>query len=270
MLNQETGIRGYIVTGDGSSLQPYRSGRARVVQDLAALRQLAKRRPEIAGDVASSARLVHGSSSSTSSRSRWSSEAAPASGGRRGTSWPASSSSTGSAPTPPGSPPARTQIVSEARDEPAAHVLRAARDRPRRGRDRRRDRLLAAPLGAPPHLVALRRRARAPRGGGAGSAGVALAGARRRRSRPARRGGDGPLLESRRQRVPREGGGRRARPPARGGRARAPADRAGARPGGRRRGPAARRRRRGALARREGDAVSRGARARAAGRHGRA
>ena len=58
MLNQETGIRGYVVTGDGQSLEPYRTGRAKVAQDLAALRALARRRPEIAGDVAASARLV--------------------------------------------------------------------------------------------------------------------------------------------------------------------------------------------------------------------
>lgn len=58
MLNQETGIRGYVVTGDGRSLGPYRSGRATVAEDLAALRALARRRPEIAGDVAASARLV--------------------------------------------------------------------------------------------------------------------------------------------------------------------------------------------------------------------
>ena len=58
MLNEETGIRGYVVTGDGKSLDPYRSGRANVAQDLAALRQLARRRPEITGDVASTARSV--------------------------------------------------------------------------------------------------------------------------------------------------------------------------------------------------------------------
>jgi two-component system, OmpR family, phosphate regulon sensor histidine kinase PhoR len=58
MLNQETGIRGYVVTGDGTSLRPYRAGRAEVSQDLANLQQLARRRPEIAGDVAASARLV--------------------------------------------------------------------------------------------------------------------------------------------------------------------------------------------------------------------
>jgi CHASE3 domain-containing protein len=54
MLNQETGIRGHVVTGDGRSLEPYRSGRATVAQDLAALRALARQRPEIAGDVAAS------------------------------------------------------------------------------------------------------------------------------------------------------------------------------------------------------------------------
>ena len=58
MLNQETGIRGYVVTGDGQSLAPYRTGRAKVAQDLAALRRLSRRRPEIADDVNASARLV--------------------------------------------------------------------------------------------------------------------------------------------------------------------------------------------------------------------
>lgn len=58
MLNQETGIRGYVVTGDGRSLGPFREGRAKVAQDLAALRQLTRRRPEITGDVASSGRVV--------------------------------------------------------------------------------------------------------------------------------------------------------------------------------------------------------------------
>lgn len=58
MLNQETGIRGYVVTGNGQSLEPYRTGRAGVAQDLAALRRLARRRPEIAGDVEATATLV--------------------------------------------------------------------------------------------------------------------------------------------------------------------------------------------------------------------
>ena len=58
MLNQETGIRGYVVSGDGRSLEPYHTGRAGVARDLAALRQLARRRPEIARDVATSGRLV--------------------------------------------------------------------------------------------------------------------------------------------------------------------------------------------------------------------
>jgi len=58
MLNQETGIRGYVVTGDGKSLEPYRAGRTKVAEDLAALRQLSRRRPEIAGDVNATARLV--------------------------------------------------------------------------------------------------------------------------------------------------------------------------------------------------------------------
>src|SRR5690349_5018107 len=58
MLNEETGIRGYVVTGDGESLEPYRAGRTKVAQDLAELRLLARRRPEIAGDVAESTKHV--------------------------------------------------------------------------------------------------------------------------------------------------------------------------------------------------------------------
>jgi two-component system phosphate regulon sensor histidine kinase PhoR len=58
MLNQETGIRGYLITGSDASLEPYRSGRLGVSRDLAALRQLSRRRPEIAPGVASSTRLV--------------------------------------------------------------------------------------------------------------------------------------------------------------------------------------------------------------------
>jgi two-component system phosphate regulon sensor histidine kinase PhoR len=59
MLNQETGIRGYLITGNGKSLEPYRTGRSGVSRDLAALRRLSGRRPEIAPDVDSSADLVN-------------------------------------------------------------------------------------------------------------------------------------------------------------------------------------------------------------------
>jgi two-component system phosphate regulon sensor histidine kinase PhoR len=59
MLNQETGVRGYVVTGDGRSLEPYRTGRVQVAQDLAALRRLARRRPEIRGDIDSTALRIH-------------------------------------------------------------------------------------------------------------------------------------------------------------------------------------------------------------------
>ena len=58
MLNEETGVRGYLITGDPSSLEPYERARSAVAGDLDALDRLAKRRPEIAGDLASERRLV--------------------------------------------------------------------------------------------------------------------------------------------------------------------------------------------------------------------
>jgi methyl-accepting chemotaxis protein len=58
MLNQETGVRGYVITRDPDSLTPYEQARTQVDDDLAALAALAKRRPEIAGDLAASRRLV--------------------------------------------------------------------------------------------------------------------------------------------------------------------------------------------------------------------
>jgi PAS domain S-box-containing protein len=58
MLNQETGVRGYVITRDADSLTPYEHARTAVDQDLTALDRLAKRRPEIAGDIAAARRSV--------------------------------------------------------------------------------------------------------------------------------------------------------------------------------------------------------------------
>jgi two-component system phosphate regulon sensor histidine kinase PhoR len=58
MLNEETGVRGYLITGDRSSLQPYYEARTGITGDLAALRLLESRRPEIAPDVAAVQRLI--------------------------------------------------------------------------------------------------------------------------------------------------------------------------------------------------------------------
>ena len=51
MLNEETGVRGYLITADRGSLQPYTAARPAVRSDLAGLAELTKRRPEIAADV---------------------------------------------------------------------------------------------------------------------------------------------------------------------------------------------------------------------------
>ncbi|HVS84574.1 MAG TPA: ATP-binding protein, partial [Gaiellaceae bacterium] len=59
MLDEETGIRGYVISGEASSLQPYNEARPLVAQDLDNLDRLAGRRPEIAADVAA-ARAVTG------------------------------------------------------------------------------------------------------------------------------------------------------------------------------------------------------------------
>ncbi|MGH3001601.1 MAG: ATP-binding protein [Gaiellaceae bacterium] len=58
MLNEETGVRGYLITGDRDSLKPYGLARARVAADLAASQRLTARRPEIAADVADARRRV--------------------------------------------------------------------------------------------------------------------------------------------------------------------------------------------------------------------
>lgn len=47
MVNEETGVRGYMITGERRSLQPYFSGRAGVSQDIAEITQLAAGHPEL-------------------------------------------------------------------------------------------------------------------------------------------------------------------------------------------------------------------------------
>ena len=51
MVNEETGVRGYLITGDRSSLAPYEQARRVVATDLASLERLTGRRPEITADV---------------------------------------------------------------------------------------------------------------------------------------------------------------------------------------------------------------------------
>jgi two-component system, OmpR family, phosphate regulon sensor histidine kinase PhoR len=52
MLNQETAVRGYLITADRTSLAPYTKARPAAASDIAALRVLSARRPEIATEVA--------------------------------------------------------------------------------------------------------------------------------------------------------------------------------------------------------------------------
>jgi two-component system, OmpR family, phosphate regulon sensor histidine kinase PhoR len=58
MLNEETGVRGYLISAEPASLQPYRQARPIVASDLAGLTTLTGRRPEIAGTVVELRRLV--------------------------------------------------------------------------------------------------------------------------------------------------------------------------------------------------------------------
>jgi len=51
MVNEETSVRGYLITGQRDSLGPYARAKPAVAADLAALERLAKRRPEIGGNV---------------------------------------------------------------------------------------------------------------------------------------------------------------------------------------------------------------------------
>src|SRR5581483_599051 len=47
MVNEETGVRGYMITSDRRTLQPYFVGRAGVRNDLKAIRRLTAGRPEL-------------------------------------------------------------------------------------------------------------------------------------------------------------------------------------------------------------------------------
>jgi signal transduction histidine kinase len=58
MLNQETAVRGYMITANPGSLQPYIDARPAAAADLVALRRLTRRRPEIAAQVQNAAELV--------------------------------------------------------------------------------------------------------------------------------------------------------------------------------------------------------------------
>ena len=59
MLNEETAVRGYLITGERASLEPYEHARPLAADDLASLKRLTVRRPEIAPDVAELGRFVH-------------------------------------------------------------------------------------------------------------------------------------------------------------------------------------------------------------------
>ncbi len=58
MLNEETGVRGYVISGKQSSLTPYKQGQQQVAADLDQLDRLTSRRPEIRPDVVAARRLV--------------------------------------------------------------------------------------------------------------------------------------------------------------------------------------------------------------------
>lgn len=58
MLDEETGVRGYIITADRPSLQPYEQAQPGIAADLADLTRLTARRPEIAADVATARVLI--------------------------------------------------------------------------------------------------------------------------------------------------------------------------------------------------------------------
>jgi PAS domain S-box-containing protein len=58
MLNEETGVRGYVISGEGSSLEPYLRGQQQIAADLDRLDRIAVRRPEIRPDVVATRRLV--------------------------------------------------------------------------------------------------------------------------------------------------------------------------------------------------------------------
>jgi len=58
MLDEETGVRGYLITSDPSTLTPYESGRERVASDLTRLRELSASRPEIEREVRTLGQIV--------------------------------------------------------------------------------------------------------------------------------------------------------------------------------------------------------------------
>jgi PAS domain S-box-containing protein len=58
MLNKETAVRGYMITANPGSLQPYATALPAARADLAGLRRLTRRRPEIAHQVLNAAELV--------------------------------------------------------------------------------------------------------------------------------------------------------------------------------------------------------------------
>jgi CHASE3 domain sensor protein len=58
MLNKETAVRGYMITANPGSLQPYTTALPAARSDLAGLRRLTRRRPEIAHQVQNAAELV--------------------------------------------------------------------------------------------------------------------------------------------------------------------------------------------------------------------
>jgi PAS domain S-box-containing protein len=63
MVDEETGVRGYMITGDRNSLDPYFRGRDGVQEDLARITQLTRDRPELAarlGALRREIRALHG------------------------------------------------------------------------------------------------------------------------------------------------------------------------------------------------------------------
>jgi two-component system phosphate regulon sensor histidine kinase PhoR len=63
MVNEETGVRGYVITADRASLTPYFAGRKAVIADLAAIRRLAAGRPDLEaplGTLRTDIRALHG------------------------------------------------------------------------------------------------------------------------------------------------------------------------------------------------------------------
>src|SRR6266508_1927603 len=59
MLNEQTGVRGYVVTADAASLAPYRRGRTNVNIDIADIDRLGAGRPRLAAALADVREQVH-------------------------------------------------------------------------------------------------------------------------------------------------------------------------------------------------------------------